>query len=296
MDRGKTFVPLAMRILARENGVFNLTRVPCSLSDVTDLRFVFRNPGDDVNPQKTHHSSLLEIDAIGTPVVPLTLAEAKDAGRANSSLLSANEVGRSKDRLLPEKSAHANPSVFHSSIRPALERSCLSCHGPEKQKGKFRIDTLNPDLIKGGDKDWWLEVMDVLSNGEMPPDDASVQLSDANRSLTVDWLSLELQRASRIVRSEKGNSSFRRLTRYEYNYAVEDLLGVPFSMGESLPPETSSEDGFKNSSELLQMSPMQFQNYREIGLKALKRATVIGQMPEPVVYLATMEEEFEKLA
>ena len=295
MDRGKTFVPLAKRILARENGVFNLTRVSCSLSEVTDLRFIFRNPGDDVNPKKTHHTSLLEIDAIGTPVVPLTLAEAKDAGRANSALLSAHEVGGSKDGLLPEKSAQANLSVFHSSIRPALERSCLPCHGPEKQKGKFRIDTLNPDLIKGGDKDWWLEVMDVLSNGEMPPDDAQAELSDANRSDTIDWLALELQRASRIARSEKGNSSFRRLTRYEYNYALEDLLGVPLSIGETLPPE-ASEDGFKNSSELLQMSPMQFQIYRQMGLKALKRATVTGERPKPVTYLVSMEEEFEKLA
>ena len=296
MDRGKTFVPLAKRILARENGVFNLTRVSCSLSEVTDLRFIFRNPGDDVNPKKTHHTSLLEIDAIGTPVVPLTLAEAKDAGRANSALLSAHEVGGSKDGLLPEKSAQANLSVFHSSIRPALERSCLPCHGPEKQKGKFRIDTLNPDLIKGGDKGWWLEVMDVLSNGEMPPDDAQAELSDANRSDTIDWLALELQRASRIARSEKGNSSFRRLTRYEYNYALEDLLGVPLSIGETLPPETASEDGFKNSSELLQMSPMQFQIYRQMGLKALKRATVTGERPKPVTYLVSMEEEFEKLA
>ena len=296
MDRGKTFVPLAKRILARENGVFNLTRVSCSLSEVTDLRFIFRNPGDDVNPKKTHHTSLLEIDAIGTPVVPLTLAEAKDAGRANSALLSAHEVGVSKDGLLPEKSAQANLSVFHSSIRPALERSCLPCHGPEKQKGKFRIDTLNPDLIKGGDKGWWLEVMDVLSNGEMPPDDAEAELSDTNRSDTIDWLALELQRASRIARSEKGNSSFRRLTRYEYNYALEDLLGVPLSIGETLPPETASEDGFKNSSELLQMSPMQFQIYRQMGLKALKRATVTGERPKPVTYLVSMEEEFEKLA
>ncbi|HAE12501.1 MAG TPA: hypothetical protein DCG39_12755, partial [Opitutae bacterium] len=296
MNRGKTFLPLAKRILAPENGACNLTRVPCSLSKVTDLRFVFRNPRDDVNPKNTHHSSLLEIDAIGTSLVPLTLAEAKDAGRANSALLSAHEVGGSKDGFLPEKSVQANLSVFHSSIRPALEQSCLPCHGPKKQKGKFRIDTLNPDLLKGGDKNWWLEVMDVLSNGEMPPDDAQVELSDENRSDTIAWLALELQRASRIARIEKGGSSFRRLTRYEYNYALEDLLGVPLSIGETLPPETASEDGFKNSSELLQMSPMQFQIYRQMGLKALKRATVIGELPEPVTYLVSMEEEFEKQA
>ena len=48
----------------------------------------------------------------------------------------------------------------------------------------------------------------MLSNGEMPPDDAQVELSDANRSDTIDWLALELQRASRIARIEKGNSSF----------------------------------------------------------------------------------------
>ncbi|MBT3635434.1 MAG: DUF1592 domain-containing protein [Opitutae bacterium] len=295
-DRGKTFVSLAKRILAPENGACNLTRIPCSLTKVTDLRFVFRNPGDDLHPKNVRHSSLLEIDAIGTPLVPLTLAEAKDAGRGKSALLASHADERSKNGLLPEKSTQANLSVFHTSIRPALEQSCLHCHGPEKQKGEFRIDALDPDLIKGGDKDWWLEVMDVLSNGEMPPDDAQVELSDANRSATIDWLALELQRASRIARSEQGSSSFRRLTRYEYNYALEDLLGVSLSVDETLPPETSSEDGFKNSSELLQMSPMQFQAYREIGLKALKRATVTGERPKPVTYLVSMKEEFEKLA
>jgi mono/diheme cytochrome c family protein len=296
MDRGKTFVTLAKRILAPENGACNLTRIPCSLTKVTDLRFVFRNPGDDLHPKNTRHSSLLEIDAIGIPVVPLTLAEAKDAGRANSALLAGHAVQGRKDGLLPKKSVQANLSVFHSSIQPVLEQSCLHCHGPEKQKGKFRIDVLDPDLIKGGDKDWWLEVMDVLSNGEMPPDDAQLELSDENRFATIDWLALEIQRASRIARSEKGSSSFRRLTRYEYNYALEDLLGVPLSIGETLPPETASEDGFKNSSELLQMSPMQFQIYREMGLKALKRATVTGERPKPVTYLVSMKEEFEKLA
>ena len=40
---------------------------------------------------------------------------------------------------------------------------------------------------------------------------------------------------------------------------------------------------------------MQFQTYREMGLKALKRATVTGERPKPVTYLVSMEQEFEKL-
>lgn len=74
--------------------------------------------------------------------------------------------------------------------------------------------------------------------------------------------------ASLIRRNSKEHSSFRRLTKYEYNYALQDLLGLPYSLANPLPPETASEDGFKNSSELLQMSVMQFESYREIGLKA----------------------------
>lgn len=296
MDRGKTFVPLAKRILARENGVFNLTRVPCSLSEVTDLRFIFRNPGDDANPKNVWHSSLLEIDAIGVPVIPMTFAEAKDVGRLNSLLLAEHSDRRVQEGLAITKTTEANLSDFHTSIRPALEQSCLECHGPKKQKGKFRIDNLDPNLINGGDKDWWLEVMEVLSNGEMPPDDSKINLSDENRSLTIGWLAAELQKASLMSRIEKGTSSFRRLTRYEYNYALEDLLGVSLRTDEVLPPETSSEDGFKNSSELLQMSPMQFQMYREIGLKALKRATVTGERPTPVFYRVSMRKEFDKSA
>ena len=296
MDRGKTFVTLAKRILARENGVFNLTRVPCSLSEVTDLRFIFRNPGDDANPKNVWHSSLLEIDAIGVPVIPMTFAEAKDVGRLNSLLLAEHSDRRVQEGLTITKTTEANLSDFHTSIRPALEQSCLECHGPKKQKGKFRIDNLDPNLINGGDKDWWLEVMEVLSNGEMPPDDSKINLSDENRSLTIDWLATELQKASLMSRIEKGASSFRRLTRYEYNYALEDLLGVSLRTDEVLPPETSSEDGFKNSSELLQMSPMQFQMYREIGLKALKRATVTGERPRPVFYMVSMRKEFDKSA
>ena len=295
-DAGKSFLPLVREVRALKSGSVNLTRIPCSLTKITDLRFIFRNPGDDANPKNVWHSSLLEIDAIGVPVIPMTFAEAKDVGRLNSLLLAEHSDRRVQEGLAITKTTEANLSDFHTSIRPALEQSCLECHGPKKQKGKFRIDNLDPNLINGGDKDWWLEVMEVLSNGEMPPDDSKINLSDENRSLTIGWLSAELQKASLMSRIEKGTSSFRRLTRYEYNYALEDLLGVSLRIDEVLPPETSSEDGFKNSSELLQMSPMQFQMYREIGLKALKRATVTGERPTPVFYMVSMRKEFDKSA
>ncbi|MEC7881518.1 MAG: DUF1592 domain-containing protein [Verrucomicrobiota bacterium] len=165
----------------------------------------------------------------------------------------------------------------------------MGCHGPLKQKGEFRIDTLDPNLLKGKDVKWWLEVFDVISNGEMPPEDVEEQLADTEKASIIDWLSKEIQTASQVRRIEKGHTSFRRMTRYEYKYVLQDLLGVPLDFSRDLPPETSSEDGFKNSSEMLQMTAVQFEQYRQIALKALKQATVRGERPKTVYYGISMK-------
>ena len=183
----------------------------------------------------------------------------------------------------------AKLAAFRTRVEPVLKRVCVVCHGPEKQKGKLRIDTLDPDLQKGKDVNWWLEVFDVISNGEMPPEDAEMQLADAEKGRIVDWLSGEIQMASQVRRSEQGYTSFRRMTRYEYKYALQDLLGVPYDFSLDLPPESSSEDGFKNSSEMLQMTVVQFEQYRSLARKALKRATVRGDVPQPVYYGISMK-------
>ena len=184
----------------------------------------------------------------------------------------------------------ANLENFRKTIGPVLQRVCVGCHGPEKQKGKFRVDTLDPNLLKGKDVNWWLEVFDVIGNGEMPPEDAKVQLAYAEKALIVDWLAREIQLASEVRRSEEGNTSFRRMTRYEYKYALQDLLGIPHDFSRDLPPETTSEDGFKNSSEMLQMTVQQFEQYRDLARKALERATVRGEQPKMVYYGISMRD------
>ncbi|MDB4681022.1 DUF1592 domain-containing protein [bacterium] len=183
----------------------------------------------------------------------------------------------------------AKLAAFQTRVEPVLKRVCFGCHGPEKQKGKLRIDALDPDLLKGKDVSWWLEVFDVISNGEMPPEDSKVQLTDAEKARIVDWLSGEILVASQVRRSEQGHTSFRRMTRYEYKYALQDLLDLPHDFSRDLPPETVSEDGFKNSSEMLQMTVVQFEQYRELASKALERVTVRGERPKPVYYGITMK-------
>ena len=42
--------------------------------------------------------------------------------------------------------------TYEKDIKPILEQNCFKCHGPEKQKGKYRLDSLEA-AIKGGSSD-----------------------------------------------------------------------------------------------------------------------------------------------
>ncbi len=194
----------------------------------------------------------------------------------------------------PAELPQANLAVFESSIRPILERNCLDCHGPVATEGNIRIDTLDPNLVAGKDTDWWIEVYAVLSKGEMPPPDELVMdepvMDEEDRRKVVEWLSSELQTASIVRRNSSPHSGFRRLTRYETNYALQDLLGLPWDFAKDLPPESISEDGFENSSELLQLSVTQFETFRRLTRNALRRATVQGARPPTLYWGVTMAE------
>jgi len=236
-----------------------------------------------------------QVPASGTS--PLTLQELKAAGALRSNYR--------KHQSVASEALKSELGAFQKEIQPMLEKACFRCHGPDTQEGNIQIDTLDPDLLRGSDVSWWLEVVAVLSNGEMPPPEET-PLSDEDRSKLIDWLSKEVQVASMVRRTEQGHTSFRRMTRYEYNYALQDVIGLPYDFARDLPPESISEDGFLNSSELLHMSASQFGTYRALSHSALKKATVEGTQPAQIYWSASMQsavadawakqdEELEKL-
>jgi mono/diheme cytochrome c family protein len=205
-----------------------------------------------------------------------TLDELKVAGARQSSLMNRPA------QAIAQESPQPALGQFREEIGPILRAQCVGCHGPKKVKANLRIDTLDPNLLEGKDVDWWLEILAVLGNGEMPPPDKS-ELSGPDRTKVIEWLSNEIRMASMARRARGGHTAFRRMTRYEYNYALQDLLGVPGDFARDLPTEAHSADGFQNSSEWLRMSVMQLETYRRTARKALLRAIVRGPRP-PVQY------------
>ena len=229
--------------------------------------------------------------------MPIGFVHAQTAND-NSAIPTLNELklsGAERSNYVTQSLPHGttkapkpNLADFRRFIQPILKSSCVDCHGPDTQEGNIRLDAFDPNLQRGADVKWWIEVLGVINNGEMPPADAE-PLSSSDRSQLVQWLSTELQIASQVRRAEQGHSSFRRLTRYEYNYALQDLLGIPYNLAKDLPPEANTDDGFQNSSEMLHMSISQLETYREIASTAITRAVALDPQPDMLQWNIPMQ-------
>ncbi|MDF1742034.1 MAG: DUF1587 domain-containing protein, partial [Verrucomicrobiales bacterium] len=108
-----------------------------------------------------------------------------------------------------------------------LTKHCVSCHGPDKEKGHLRIDELSRDFKLGADSHLWAEVIEQINAGDMPPEDEPQPEQDeiATFVATLDGKVKEGKAARMAARPPV---SHYRLSRKEYQNTVYDLLGVRY--------------------------------------------------------------------
>ena len=181
----------------------------------------------------------------------------------------------------------ASDKQFREQIAPLLEKRCAGCHGAKKPKGNLRVDQLDLDFIHGRDTETWHDILDALNRGEMPPEDEP-QLSDAQRQTLVNWITIRMTHAAHVKRATGGQGVLRRLTRYEYNNTMADLLGIPLDYSKDLPPEPYSEDGFMNNAMAMGMSGMQLEYYLRAAQLGLSKALVEGPEPKRFEHTGTV--------
>ena len=174
--------------------------------------------------------------------------------------------------------AEPDLKTFRSRIEPLLKQYCYDCHGPGGEASP-RMTLLDPDIYNGVDGETWHDALNRINQGKMPPKEATT-LPDNQREILVQWLTDEIAGATEAKRSTGGKVVFRRLTNYEYNNTLSDLLGVEFDYAENLPPESKSNDGFLNNGQVLGISPLQMEYYLAAARQALSKVIVTGDQPE----------------
>jgi mono/diheme cytochrome c family protein len=155
---------------------------------------------------------------------------------------------------------------------------CISCHGPEKQKGKFRVDQLDYSITNLETAEKWQKVLNELNAGEMPPEDEK-QPPNTMKADFLEELSHVMVAARRSLADRHGEITLRRLNRREDGNTLRELLGVDVDVTE-LPADTGT-GGFDTVGSDLFMSGNQFEQYLEIGRDAMDEAfawqTAAGQ-------------------
>ena len=155
----------------------------------------------------------------------------------------------------------ADVQTFDASIKPLLQTFCVDCHSGKRPKANIALDTIDPDLISGQDFDHWEDIREAFNTGEMPPEDQP-QPSAEQRRLMAQWLDREFKKVA-LQQTSKPRGRVRRLTRYELQHALEDLLHISVAKQiEALPEEgASTKTGLKNSSQLLMISSPHLEAY-----------------------------------
>jgi hypothetical protein len=162
---------------------------------------------------------------------------------------------------------------------PRLEQffaqNCVKCHGPEKQKGKVRLDKPVGELF--ADEELLETIATVLESGEMPPEEAPQPKAEAVAEV--------VQLLQKRILTQRPINPLKRLTRAEYTNTMRDLFGVDFDFTGLLPPD-HVERGFDKFGEAQLMSPHQVMAY-------LKTARFIAERVLPDAKPKTRTWEFD---
>ncbi|MBL6705163.1 MAG: DUF1592 domain-containing protein [Planctomycetaceae bacterium] len=199
---------------------------------------------------------------------------------AGGILLSGRSASAGDKEFTASQAESAEASVtFSRDVQPLLQKLCAGCHGSKQPKGNLQIDALRHDLAAGDDAETWQDVLDRVNLGEMPPL-KSQQPTKAERQILVRWLTDGLRQAAESRKNSSGRVVMRRLTRYEYQNTMRDLLGVDLNYSVELPPEPLSPDGFMNNGASLEMSPSQIEVFLRAARQGLAEAIVTGEKPK----------------
>ena len=153
-----------------------------------------------------------------------------------------------------------------------LKTHCVSCHGPDTEKGDLRVDQLSRQFRLGEDAHVWAEIIEKVNSGEMPPEDEPQPEQNEIASFVVE-LDTRLKEGKAARMAARPAVAHYRLSRKEYQNTVYDLLGVlydPTKPGEL--NEDSLWHGYERIGSELSLSVSHVDRYYHAAELVLERA------------------------
>lgn len=180
----------------------------------------------------------------------------------------------------PTWASAANDRPADNLSRKFFEQYCQTCHSGTKPKGDFRVDSLAQNFADKENREKWLNVVEQLKAGTMPPKGKARPAAKEIQALT-DWIDGQVAAAETARNALQGRAVMRRLNQVEYENTVRDLLGVDVELKDVLPVD-SAAGGFDTSAETLHVSSYLLHNYLRAAERVLDAAVAGGPRPAQV--------------
>lgn len=179
---------------------------------------------------------------------------------------------------LPSTSLTANDE-FESMVLPFFRAHCLRCHNSPEAKGGLNLLALNGELAKAADLEQWEAVMDALESEEMPPYNEP-QPDSTQRQQVAQWIQKLLEHSAEDRDQPQSTSTVRRLSNFEYQNTLVDLVGIDLDVIDDLPQDPTKPYQFNNTSEFMLLGPEQIDRYLEVARRVMASAIVDAEKPK----------------
>ena len=173
-----------------------------------------------------------------------------------------------------------------------INTHCVRCHGSARQDGSLRLDTLIDDIGDSRHADKWVDVLDRMSQGEMPPvgetrPDPAQQRAVISRIRDYVYRIQDDPRDRPLV--------VRRLTRREYSNTVRDLLQINFGPKADpallLPPD-ANVSGFDKLGAGVSLDASLLESYFNVATRIANNA-IVDNPSRPPAKTERMRFEYE---
>lgn len=147
---------------------------------------------------------------------------------------------------------------YDSRITPILKNACFDCH--EGDGSESDVDLASYTSVQSiiDQQETWKAIRKVIDNHTMPPE--GVEMDQADRKEVLKFIDSLFYKINCESNRKPGSVTIRRLSRYEYQNTIRDLLDVEYLAVDRFPADEVGY-GFDNIGDVLSLSPIHFENY-----------------------------------
>ncbi len=250
----------------KEKAELNITNTtPTPTENYVELAPITPNLSQSQTPRAGVKVAPIKVPKENPKDVTIIPAPKAESNKPTEPELSPEEFTTPEPPQVVSISKHSE--AFTHKVVPFFKKHCVSCHGPDKEKGSLRVDQLVANLDDNYTLGHLQNIVDEMTVQNMPPEEEPQP--DATEVVEIIKILTGIEREVKERHSAGGGRPVRRLTRTEFLNTTADLLGIR-TEEEGLPDDIYIGE-FETKAKSLFLTDMHINLYMDRSREIVKR-------------------------